>query len=76
MREGFEIGTWHKIIGGKCDEEVVRYMEFTLESWVKLWALKKLYSMSTLRMSKSFSSGFRGSRKLIIVTSPIWLKVA
>ncbi|KAJ0141518.1 Uncharacterized protein HZ326_15613 [Fusarium oxysporum f. sp. albedinis] len=20
MREGFEIGTWHKIIGGKCDE--------------------------------------------------------
>ena len=20
MRDGFEIGTWHKIIGGKCDE--------------------------------------------------------
>ncbi|KAF5565958.1 hypothetical protein FPHYL_3999 [Fusarium phyllophilum] len=41
MREGFEIGTWHKIIGGKCDEEVVRYMEFTLESWVKLMGSKE-----------------------------------
>ncbi|KAF5724642.1 intracellular transport uso1 [Fusarium mundagurra] len=41
MREGFEIGTWHKIISGKCDEEVVRYMEFTLESWVKLMGSKE-----------------------------------
>ncbi|RSL73880.1 hypothetical protein CEP54_000273 [Fusarium duplospermum] len=36
LREGFEIGTWHKIIGAKCDEEVIRYMEFTFDFWVKL----------------------------------------
>ncbi|KAF4446077.1 hypothetical protein FALBO_17112 [Fusarium albosuccineum] len=44
LREGFEIGPWNKIIGAKCDEEVVRYMEFTFESWVSLMGSEEALS--------------------------------
>ncbi|CAM1508792.1 Fc.00g056400.m01.CDS01 [Cosmosporella sp. VM-42] len=41
MRDGMEIGTWHKIISGKCDEEIVRYLEHILDIWTALMGSKE-----------------------------------
>ncbi|KAK7422450.1 hypothetical protein QQZ08_009502 [Neonectria magnoliae] len=41
IREGMEIGTWHKIIAAKCDEEIVRYLDFIAEMWTYLMGPKE-----------------------------------
>ncbi|KAM0187040.1 hypothetical protein ACHAPI_011358 [Fusarium lateritium] len=60
MREGFEIGTWHKIIGGKCDEEVARYLMFAFESWVTLMGSKKALQYVDTEDVKEFQSRVPG----------------
>ncbi|KAI8719918.1 hypothetical protein NCS52_00774100 [Fusarium sp. LHS14.1] len=36
MREGLMIGVWHRIMAAKCDEEINRYFEFILDTWIEI----------------------------------------
>ncbi|EGU86384.1 hypothetical protein FOXB_03098 [Fusarium oxysporum f. sp. conglutinans Fo5176] len=40
MREDLLIGVWHKIIAAKCDEEIIRYFRFILNTWTEIMGSK------------------------------------
>ncbi|EXA31404.1 hypothetical protein FOVG_17301 [Fusarium oxysporum f. sp. pisi HDV247] len=40
MHEDLLIGVWHKIIAAICDEEIIRYFKFILNTWTEIMGSK------------------------------------